>query len=215
RKRARGRGARGERLEGGRGGGTKRRTVLETHPRLDDDAENALRADEQTIGARPRARAGKASGRDHPGRRHDAQRFHELVHVGVERRVVAARAGGDPAPEGRELERLREVAEGERMRTELVLERGPEDAGLDARRARGAIDLEDAIEVAEVERHDAGVPAARGRFDATDDARAAAVRNGDRPRARAPVEHGDDVRFVARKGDDVGRAAEVTTDSPD
>ena len=45
---------------------------------------------------------------------------------------MAAGAGGDPAAEGREAEALREVAQREPVRAELVLQRRAVDAGLDA-----------------------------------------------------------------------------------
>ena len=47
---------------------------------------------------------------------------------------MAAGAGGDPAAERRELEGLREVAQREPVRAQLVLEAGPGRAGLDPRR---------------------------------------------------------------------------------
>ena len=48
-----------------------------------------------------------------------------IVDVGRAGRVVAAGAGREPAAERRELERLREVAQRQAVRRELVLERGP------------------------------------------------------------------------------------------
>src|SRR5437870_7538604 len=146
---------------------------------------------------------------DHARGRNDAQRLHELVDVGVERRVVAAGAGRDPAAERRELERLREVAEREPVRPELLLERGAEYAGLDARRARGAIDLEHAVEAGEIQGDGAGVARADGRLYAAHDARAASVRDDRRVRSRAPLEHGRDLLFRLREGDQVGRVREV------
>ena len=76
----------------------------------------ALGADHQPVRARPRAGARQAAAFQRAGRRHRAQALHELVDVGVERGVVAAGAGGDPAAEGREAEGLREVPEREPRR---------------------------------------------------------------------------------------------------
>ena len=134
--------------------------ILQAHPRFGDDAENAFGADEQSVGTRAGAGAGQAARLDHAARRDDAQRFDEVVDVRVQRREVAARAGGDPAAERRELERLRKMAQREAVRAQLVLERRTEHAGLNARRARAAIDLEHAIETAEIDADRAAVVAA-------------------------------------------------------
>ena len=123
-------------LEADRVAGAKARAVLQAHPRLGDDAEDALRADEQAIGARAGAGAGQAPRLDDAARRDHAQAFDEVVDVGVERREMAAGAGRDPAAERRVLEALREVPERRGVRAERVLERGTEDAALDPRRPR-------------------------------------------------------------------------------
>ena len=117
---------------------------LQPHPGLRDDAENAFRADEQAIGARPRARSGKAPRLDHALRRDDAQAFDEIVDMGVERREMAARARRDPAAERRIVKALRKMPQGEAVRLQLSFERRAESAGLDPRGARGRVDLEHA-----------------------------------------------------------------------
>ena len=103
-------GARGgeEVLEAHRAAGAERRAVLQPHPGLRDDAENAFRADHHAVGARAGAGAGQAAAFDHALRRHHAQRFDEIVDVGVERREMAAAARRDPAAERRIFEALRE-----------------------------------------------------------------------------------------------------------
>ena len=63
-----------------------------------------------------------------------------------------AGAGRDPAAERRVLERLREVAQRQAVLAELRLERRAGRAGLDARRARDLVDLEHAVERAQVDR---------------------------------------------------------------
>ncbi len=98
------------------------------------------------VGARPGAGAGQAAALPPALRREHAHRLDEVVDVGVVRGVVAARAGGDPAAERREAEALREVAQREAVRAQLVLERRAVDAGLDAGRARHRVDLEHPVE---------------------------------------------------------------------
>src|SRR5581483_9863355 len=110
-----------------------------------------------------------------------------------ERREVPAGTGRDPAAERADLERLREVPQRQSVRPELVLERRPEHAGLDARRPRRAIDLEDAIEPAEVDAEDAPTARVGRRLHAAHDARPAAVRDRDQVALAAPVEEPDDV----------------------
>ena len=66
-------------------------------------------------------------------------------------------ARGDPAAERRELERLRVEAQRQAVRGELLLEPRAGRAGLDARRARDGVDLEHAVQRAQVDRHRARV----------------------------------------------------------
>ena len=91
--------------------GAEARPVLEAHPGLGDDAENALGADEEPVRTGPRARAGEAPRLEAALGRHDDEAFDEIVDMGVERGEMAAGASGDPAAEGRILEALREMAE--------------------------------------------------------------------------------------------------------
>ena len=131
--------------------GAKARPVLQPHPRLGDHPENALRADEQAVGAGAGAGAGQAARLDDAARRDDAQAFDEIVDMGVEGGEMAARPGRDPAAQCRILEALRKMPQGQIVRLQLRLERGAEDAGLDARGARGAVDLRDPVEMPQVE----------------------------------------------------------------
>ena len=144
------------------------------HPRLGDDAEDPLAADHQAVGAGPGARAREPAALPPALRREHPHRLDEVVDVGVVRRVVAARAGGDPAAERREAEALREVAQREAVRPQLVLERRPVDAGLDARGAGGRVDLEHAVEAVHGDGDD-GVGVRR--VDAPDHRRAGAERD--------------------------------------
>jgi hypothetical protein len=104
---------------------------------------------------------------------------------------------------------LREVPEREPVRAQLVLERGTEHAGLDARRATGAIDFEHAVETAEIDRHGTLKGVGGRHLDTADHARSAAVRNRREARRRAPVEDGRDLLLVGRKRHDIGWIGEV------
>ena len=148
-----------------------------------------------------------------PGSRRDAQvplgrdradGLDEVVDVRRAGGEVPARARGDPAAERRELEGLREEAHGQAVGAELLLQARARRAGADARRARDRVDLEHAVERAEVERDGAVERARDPRLDAADDARAAAVGDDGDVRARRPLEHGLDLALVARAGDEVG-----------
>ena len=138
------------------------RPVLQAHPRLGDDAENSFRADHDAVRARPRAGARQTAAFNHAPRRNGAQRFDEIVDVGIERGEVAAGARRNPAPERRIFEALREVAQREPMWAKLCFERGAVGAGLDQRGARSLVDLLDLSHLAQVDRDRAPVPIARG-----------------------------------------------------
>ena len=107
-------GAGEEILEAHAGRGAERRLLAQAHPGLGDDAQNALGADEHPVragagaGARQAARLQRADGR------HDPRALHEIVDVGVERGVVAARTRGDPAAQRRAAIGLHVVAHRER-----------------------------------------------------------------------------------------------------
>ena len=109
--RADGLGAAEERVEAHRAPGAVDRPRPDPDPRLGDDAEDPLRAEQHPVGRGARARAGQAA--RHPvARRPDgADGLDEVVDVGQARGEVPARAGRDPAAEGRQLERLREEAQ--------------------------------------------------------------------------------------------------------
>ena len=105
-----------------RGRGATGRARADPHPRLGDHPERAFRADQHPVGRDAGAGAGQPARLPHAARRHRPHRLDEVVDVGVERREVAAGAGRDPAAERRELKRLREVAERQPVRAELLLE---------------------------------------------------------------------------------------------
>ncbi len=133
--------------------------------------------------------------------------------MGHHGREVATGASHDPAAQRGELERLREVAEGESGRTKLVLERGAERPGLDSRGARYLVDLEHPVERAKVDAHGPGVVIADAGLDAADDAGPTAERDGREAGVRAPREHALHVGLVARMSDDVGRIGELAAEA--
>ena len=110
----------------------------------------------------PGARAGQPPRLPHVAA--DGQRAHrldEVVDVRRPGREVPAGARGDPAAERRELERLRVEAQRQPVLGELLLEPRAGRAGLDARGARDRVDLEHAVERAQVDATRARVAAAR------------------------------------------------------
>src|SRR5439155_102401 len=72
-------------------------------------------------------------GLEHAARRHHADGLHELVDMGVQRRVVAARARRYPPAQRRPLERLREVPQGQAVRLQLGFQRRAKCARRDPR----------------------------------------------------------------------------------
>ena len=88
-----------------------RRARAHAHPRLGDHAERALGAEQQPVGRRPGAGAGQPPRRVDAARRQRPDRLGEVVDVGLDGGEMAARAGRQPAAEGRELEALRVVAQ--------------------------------------------------------------------------------------------------------
>ncbi len=208
-------GAGAKALESHRCRGAQRRSLLQAHPCFDDDSKRSLRADQQAVRARARAGAGNAQ-RGIGARRGDgAQRFDEVVDVRVERRVVATGSRSDPAAERRQLERLRKVAQREPVRAKGALEGGPVDSRLNAGCAGGAIDFEQAIEMAQVDAYGAVVAVEAARLDASDDARSAAVGDGSDVFCRAPSQNGGHVFARARQGHQVGSHRKVTPQGAD
>ena len=157
---------------------------LHAHPGLGDDAERCPREPSSMRSGRgPAPEPGRRRDSNAPVGRDRAHRLDEVVDVRVERREVAAGARRDPAAERRELEGLREVAQGE-----AVLGRAAPRAPGRARRpgcARRARSRRPRGRGPARARSSETAPRSRRRLglDAADDARAAAV--GDRlPRPR-------------------------------
>ncbi len=195
---------RGRLLEAGR--------LLHTHPGLGDHAEDALGADQHPVRARTRPGARQAPALPGSRGRERPHRLDEVVDVRVERGVVAAGAGGDPAAERRVLEGLRVVTQRQPVRLQLLLQRGARGPRLDARGAGDRIDVEHPIQSAEVDRDRRRLLHAR--LHSADDAGAAAVGDRGRVDRDAPFEHALEVGLVGRVGDHVGRVVEAAAQSP-
>ena len=122
---------------------------------------------------------------------------------------MPAGARRDPAAEGGEFEALRIVPDGEAMRPQRCLDRGPANAALDARGTARHVDLEHAVEAAHVEADCAGIGVADRGLDAAYDRGTAAERNDGDPGAARPVEHGRHLGLVGRQGDEIRGVLEV------
>ena len=137
---------------------------------------------------------------------------------------MSARARRDPAAEGRELEALGEVSQREPVRAEGILERRAEYTRLDSRGARGAVDLDHAIERRRIEadcsrivitEFAVSIECADPRLDASHHARTSAVWDGGNVARAAPVEHGCHLGLVPWHGDEVRRGGEVAAQRAD
>ena len=106
------------------------------------------------------------------------------------------------------------MAQREAVLPQLLLEPRSCRAGLDPGRERDRIDLQHAVEPAQVEGNN-GSFLAETRLDPADDAGAAAERHHRRPLLLAPGEHDLDLRLVAGEGDQVGGVRELAAEAAD
>ena len=107
--------------------------------------------------------------------------------MGVQRGKMPTRTGGDPAAQSRELERLGIMPQGIAVRLELGLQGRAVHAGLNAGRARGFINFQHFIEVAQINGNAPRVGVPRRRLDAAGYARSPAKRNSGSTHFVAPV----------------------------
>ena len=89
------------------------------------------------------------------------------------------------------------------------LDRRAANTALNEGGAAGRVDLQHPVEMAHVEADRARVAVADRRLDAADHRGAAAERNDRDPYAACPIEHGGDLAFALRQGDEIGRVGEV------
>ena len=193
-------------VERNRGRDLPARAALQPHPRLGDDAQRPLGADEQPVRRRARTRSRQPARLADPRRGDHPQRFGQIIDVGIQGREVAARAGGQPAAEAGEGEGLREVPQRQIVRAQLLLDPRPQGPGLNPRGPADPVDVQDRAHHGDVHRDRRPVEA---RLDSADHRTAAAVGNHGNPVARTPVEHVDDILFSARPDDQVGYAVQV------
>ena len=192
------------------------RPLAHPDPGVDDHAEDPLRADQHPVRAGAGARARQPPALPLAVQGHRPHRLDQVVDVGVEGREVAAGAGRDPAAQRRVLERLREVAQGEAVLAQLLLEhaarwRRPGSAPPSRpRRPRGRGPSAAGRCVTTP-----GYSLAHPRLDPADDAGAAAVGDRRRPLVGAEVE--DDVDVLGGLGvrDQVGRVRELAPKAAD
>src|SRR6516164_4983655 len=103
------------------------------------------------------------------------------------------------------------MPQGKGMRLQLRFERWAENAGLDARRARGTVDFDDPVQMPQVERDRGPAPCAVDRrLDAADDAAAGAERYQRGLRAGGPIGDRSNLGLIARIGDGIGRVVVQT-----
>ena len=106
------------------------------------------------------------------------------------------------------------MAQGQTVLAELALERGPCGARLDPGREGDRVDLENAVEPAQVE-GDHRLILAESRLDAADHTGASAEGDHGRPLLLAPGEHQLDLGLVRGEGDQVGRVGKLASEAAD
>ena len=126
---------------------------------------------------------------------------------------MAARPGRDPAAQGRVLEALREMAQAQRVRLKLRLERRTKDPGFDARGTRGAVYFQHPVEVPQIEGDRRPTRAAvEPRLNTADDT-AAAERNECRLRASRPIDRRRHLDLVSGVDYDIGSVIVVADET--
>src|SRR4051812_20015753 len=205
----------GERRRRKRRGPSRRGPRLHAQPCLGNDTEAALAAEQHPVRARPRARPGQAPGLPDSCRRHRSHGLDQVVDVGEAGGEVPGGARGNPAADGRALERLRVEPGGQLVCFQLLFEQWSGGAGTDASCARRGVDLDDAGHGPEVQVDNTGPLITDARLDATDDTRAAGIRDDGDVRIAAPVEDGRDVRLLRRPQHAVDDVIELAADAAD
>ncbi len=101
-----------ERVEAVRGAPFLRRCLVEPEPGAGDDAERALAADEQLGQVGPDRGTGRAAGVDDATvGEHDVETDDDVFDLSVTRRHLPGASAREPAPDGRQVDRLRPVAD--------------------------------------------------------------------------------------------------------
>ena len=174
---------------------------------LGEEAEPAFAAEHRLAQVGPGARRWQAADREFAARRRHPAGVEELLDPAVAQRLLAGRAGHDPAAGGRELERLREVAERHAVRRQRRLDRRAGRAGAEARgQIRGVERLQ---RHQPLERDVEHRPVALGHMQVADDAGAATIGNDERAEPLRLVECGDGLGVRGRQGDAIGHPADA------
>ena len=207
-------GAVGERVEEDRRRAALARARAHAHPRLGDDAERALGAEQHAVRRRPRARARQPAALPRAARADRPHGLDEVVDVGLDGGEMPAGAGRDPAAERRQLERLREEAHRQPVLGELSLEH--RTAAPACTRAACETSSTSSTRSSAPRSSDTVPSKAPGPRGARRRPPTCRRRRGSPRRSRPrPLEHRLDLALVAGTGDDVGREAEVAAEAPD
>ena len=181
-------------------------------PGLGDRAEDPLRAGQQAVGRGTGAGTRQPPALPGPARGDRPHRLDQVLDVGIDGREVPAGPGRDPAAEGRVLEGLREVAQGQPVLAQLRFQPRPGRPGLDSRRQRCRVDLQHPVQPPQVHRHHRPIP--EPRLHPADDAGPAPERNHRRPLGLRPAQNRLDLRLVPRKRDQIRRILEFPPKPP-
>ena len=176
--------------------------------RLGDDPQPALAPEHHLADVGPGRGGGDGPRDQHPGRRHHAHGAGEIGDVAVLVGLHPGRARRDPAAEGRVREAVGEVAGRPAACAQLLLEVGPEHAGLHARQTGRLVDLQHAAHPLHVDRHHRAAVVLR-RLEAAGDVRPAAERDQHAVEPQRRADQGLDLGLAARPHDRVGHAADV------
>ena len=189
------------------------RHPVHAQPHLGDDAEGALRADQQLaqVGAGGRFRCAAQIHRAHRG--DHAQPANHVVEPAVARRVLAGRSGRREAADGGVLEALREMPEREAVFAEQAFGVRPGDPGPENGLAGHLVEGDQPVEAAQIKRHH-GAELAADRIEPADHAGAAAERDhGDAVLGAVAQDRGDGV-VVAGQQHGVGRVLDAGVLAP-
>ena len=178
------------------------------HGGLGDDPQPALAAQHHLAHAGSCRRARHRAGHQHPRRSGHPNGASQVGHVAVTVGLHARRARGHPPTERGVGEAVREVAEGPAALVQLLLQVRPQHAGLDPRQARVVVDLQQAVEPAQVDGDD-GARLARRSLEAARDVRAPAEGDENGVGVHARLQHRGHGVLVLRPDHGVGDPADV------
>ena len=186
---------------------------VHAHANAGDDAQRALRADQQLPQIRSGRRLRGPAQVEDTGRGDGPQSADHVVEPAVTRGVLTGRAGGGEAPDRREQETLREVAQREAAFAEQAFGLGPGQAGTQFRLPGHLVEGMQCVESAQVQRDD-GLEVTARRVQAADHTGAAAERDDRDAVVGAEPEHRGDLVLTARNQHRVGRVLDAEVPAP-